>query len=506
MPFQPGPVLLVRNLAKTFPGQQALRGVDLELLPGEVHGLVGENGSGKSTLIKCLSGYHAADEGAEIILDGQRLPAGYSSNLAHGFGLSFVHQDLGLIPSLSVLENLLLGRGFATGLGYRIRWRHEARRAVRLFREFGHTIAPSALVRHLSPAERTIVAIVRGLQDIEDKSRVLVLDEATAALPHAEVERVFEFLRRAARRGLAILYVSHRLEEVLAISDRITVLRDGGHAGVYTTAHLSERRLAELIVGRPLSAYYPPPETGGKGYAVLKVENLCGERVKDVGFVVRRGEILGIAGLLGSGRSEIARLIFGAETAAAGRIELEGKPLRVRRPLDAVKAGIALVPEDRRREGSIPRMTVTENITLPDLSRFTRFGMLRRIAEREFARRSIAVYKVRPSDVGRLFYTLSGGNQQKAILARWMELRPKVLLLDEPTQGVDIGSKTELFALIEQAASLGTAVILISSDLAELEHLCHRVLVLREGRLVGELDGENVARERMLDLVYAGEQ
>ncbi len=498
----PRPVLSVRNLSKTFPGQRALDGVSLDVTPGEIHALVGENGSGKSTLIKCLSGYHEPDYGSEIQLGGTKLALPYSPSQAHSLGLAFIHQDLGLIPSLTVLENLALGRGFATSLRHRIRWRSENKRARKVLQEFGYDIDPQTLVRHLSASERTIVAIARGLQDARETAELLVLDEPTAALAETEVRRLFDALRRITERGVGILYVSHRLEEIFAISQRVTIIRDGRYVATRRTIDLSERELVSLIVGKPLDKYYPLADSTPGRKQLLEVSNLGGRRLRDVSFTLREGEILGVAGLLGSGRSELARILFGAQQRASGSILIDGEDIRLRSPAQAIRAGIALVPEDRRSDGAIPRMSVMENMTLPDLAEFATLGRLRKRAERDFAQNLAETFRIVPRDASRPFYVLSGGNQQKAILAKWMHLHPRLLILDEPVQGVDIGSKTEIYEMIETAAADGAGVLVITSEFEDLAHLCDRVIVLREGRVVGELIGDELQRERMLQLVY----
>jgi len=496
------PILAIRNLSKTFPGNVALRNVSIEIMPGEVHALVGQNGSGKSTLVKCLSGYHQPDNHAEIIVGGVRLPAHYSSSQAHGFGLAFVHQDLGLIPSLSVLENFCLARGFATGAGYHIRWQEEARRVQKLMAEFEHDISPRALVGSLSSGDQTIVAIVRALQEASDNGHVLVLDEPTAALPEREVGEVFAAIRRTAARGVGVIYVSHRLREIYELAERVTVLRDGQRVGTFQVADLDERNLVELMVGQTIEQYYPPAQPKINEDVLLRVENLSGSGLKGVSFSIQKGEIVGVSGLLGSGCSELGRLLFGASQRTGGTISFKGKDVSFGCPGDAIRRGIGLVTEDRRHDGFFPLMSVGENVTITDLRRFSKWGRLKKDAERREILGLIDEFRVNPPDPERAFCTLSGGNQQKAIIAKWMRLKPDLMILDEPMRGIDVGSKTEVCGLMQKSVASGAGVLLISSEFEDMAYLCDRVLVMSDGRLVAELAGQQLTKDSITHLVY----
>ncbi len=495
------PVLAIRGLSKTFPGQRALKDASFEVLPGEVHGLVGENGSGKSTLIKCLAGYHEPDPGAEIVLGGRRLSVPYQPAFANEVGLAFIHQDLGLIPTLTVAENIALTHGFVTGTGRRIRWRTVRREAKSLLEDFGVDISPDELVGHLPLAAQTLVAIVRALADARE-GRVLVLDEPTSALPAPEVQRLLEAVQRIAASGIGVIYVSHRLGEVLGLAGRVTVLRDGAIVDTVTTDGLTESSLVELIIGRTLEQQYPKTHSIASGEVRLRLNGVTGSRVHDVSLALRGGEVLGIAGLLGSGRSELARLVTGAQTIMRGSMELSGASVTFQSPADAISAGVVLVPEDRLRHGGFPKLSVRENVTLPSLSAYFQHGRLNRSLERSDVARLMDAFDVRPPDPSRIFSTLSGGNQQKAILAKWMHVKPGVLVLDEPVQGVDVGAKREIYELIERVAANGAGVLLVDSDFEDLCQLCDRVLLMRSGRIVGEVEGADMTRHELLRLAY----
>jgi len=498
----PGPVLTIRNLSKTFVGQRALSQVSMDVMPGEVHCLVGENGSGKSTLIKCLSGFHNPDPGAEIHVGGERIPLPIPASKTSHYGLCFVHQDLGIVPSLSVLENFCMGRGYATGPIGNIRFRAEAERVRRLMASFGHGDVPvRELVRRLPSSVKAIVAIVRALSESEPYGKVLVLDEPTTALPQEEVGHLFDAIRTALSRGVGMIYVTHRLDEVFRIGDRVTVLRDGVKVATVPVANLTKGELAELIVGRSVDAYYPQVEPLVTEDIVLRVEGLSSNQVDGVSFTVKRGEIVGITGLLGSGCTEVGRLLFGASKRHSGKVNFKGRDVEYRSPGEAVRDGVAMITEDRVGNGSFPRMSVRENITVTDLKRFgTLLGLSGR-AELQEADRLVREFGVKPTDCGRRFNTLSGGNQQKAIVAKWMRLTPDLLICDEPTAGVDVGAKAAIYTLIEQAAVRGAGVLLVSSETKDLEHLCHKVLVLRRGRIAGCLAGEGLTEERLLRMV-----
>lgn len=493
----------IRSFSKTFPGQRALTDFDLTLEPGEIHALVGENGCGKSTFIKCLSGYQAPDGGAELNVRGKGLAIPYTAAQAVERGLVFVHQDFGIVPTLSVMENMALGAGFATR-GGRIQWRTQANKTTEALAILGREdIPPHALASTLSASEHATIAIARALASAKDGASLIVLDEPTAALPQSEVDALFQVVRRLAEQGTAVLFVSHRLQEVFDVAHRVTVLRDSKKIGTFDIADLDERTLVQKIVGRDLVTLYPESAPKARANVVLEVEGLTATRVSDVSFTAHRGEILGIAGLQGSGRSEIIRLLFGAQQRRSGRIRLHGQDVDFRHPASAIQAGIAHVPEDRIHHGVFGRMTVAENLSLLTVGRYWKYGRIQVGPETKRVRELIGAYDIRPGNAAQMMGRLSGGNQQKGVLAKWIEISPTILLLDEPAQGVDVGSKSDIYHLIEQwVAEHGSTVIMVSSDFEDLNALCHRVLVLRDGQLVAELENESKTVDRMVELAY----
>ena len=496
------PVVRITGLSKTFTGQRALVDVDLEVRPGEIHALVGENGSGKSTLIKCLSGYHEPDPGGKLVIGGEQVKLPLTPSGARSLGMAFIHQELGLVPSMSVLENLALGRGYATKFS-RIRWRRERSRAEGVLEEFGHDVEPEAMVGDLSPADQTLVAIVRALQDARQGARLLVLDEPTAMLPDNESERLFEALRRLLERGTGILYVSHRLREIYKIANRVTVLRDGRLVHSGNVADVPEAELVRHIVGKELAARSSAPPLPADSPLALKVTNLCGSRLDGVSIELRQGEILGIAGLLGSGRSELARIAAGVQAPRSGSIELHGREVQFSGPRSAIEAGVVLIPEDRKRDGAVGAMSLAHNLTLPTVMTFWNGARIDAGAERRAVDELIGRVDVRPPDPSRRFDRFSGGNQQKAVIAKWLAIEPSVAIFDEPGQGVDVGSKAAISKLICSLAERGCAVLVIDSDLDELVSLSHRVIVMQDGRPKVELQRGGISRAQVLEAILS---
>jgi ribose transport system ATP-binding protein len=487
-------------MSKAFPGTLALDSVDFDVAEGEVHALVGQNGSGKSTLIKVLAGFHNAEAGATVEVDGAPVKLG-DGPASHAAGFRFVHQDLALVQDLSVLENLAFGRGFQRGFAGRIRWKDERESAQALVESLGYDFDVREPVATLAAAEKTGVAIARALQDAEG-ARVLVLDEPTATLPTSEVEILFAAIRRVQARGLGVVYVSHRLDEVFEIAQRVTVLRDGRRVGTWETKAIDENQLIERMTGGvPLKAGKAATTTLGESR--LEVSDVGGETLRNLTFSVRAGEVVGIAGLTGSGRDEILPLLFGAAP-RHGRITVDGTEVPASDPHAAKDAGLALVPSDRHRQGGILLMSLQENVTLTDLGRHTSGGRLSRAKERAEVEDWLVKLDVRPPVAEAALDSLSGGNQQKIVLAKWLRTGPRVLLLDEPTQGVDVGAKASIHALVRRAADEGAAVVIASSDDEEIEDTCDRVLVLRDGVLAGELAGGEVSLEALGRLQLAG--
>jgi ribose transport system ATP-binding protein len=498
-----GDVLSVRGLTKWFEATRALDRVEFDVRPGEVHALVGHNGSGKSTLIKILAGFHEPEPGSAVTVCG--VPLGFGNAAASmAAGLRFVHQDLGLVRTLNAVENLALGVGFETGRVGRIRWAAERRAARRRMHELGYDIDVERPVGELKAAERTGIAIARALHHAED-ARVLVVDEPTAVLPRHEVTVLFEAIRRVCELGLGVIYVSHRLDEVFSIAHRVTVLRDGRRVGTFDANELDEHRLVELMIGGtpPISRAAAPREALVDG--LFTVNGLSGTVLSDVSFGAHGGEIVGIAGLTGSGREELLPLLFGARERDQGEVHVAGIALEAARPSAAIAAGMAFVPGDRHRLGSVTSLSVRENLVLTDPGRHAaRFGALRRSAERAEGRRWIRSLDIRPPEPDAPFLNLSGGNRQKVVLAKWLRMRPRVLLLlDEPTQGVDVHASAVIHHLAREAASSGAAVVIASSDDEELCECCDRVIVVRDGRIAGELTGDQIIGHALARLQLA---
>jgi ribose transport system ATP-binding protein len=484
----------VEGLSKTFPGQRALDNASLTVAAGEVHALLGQNGSGKSTLIKVLAGYHDPDPGASASYDGVPLKLGDGS-AAHAAGIRFIHQDLALIPDLSVMDNLALGGRYKSS-----RWlddRREAQAARELLDEWGVKVDARAPLRNLGQADRTMVAIVRAVRDGVQSNGMLVLDEPSAALPAEEVEYVFKLVRQLAERGTSVLYVTHRLSEVFALADTVTVLRDGRVVGSRPVPGMNHDDLVSMIIGRSLTNVYPEiPEPLDN--PVLTVSDIRGASVRTLSLQLREREIVGVAGLTGSGREVVADLLFGTRSRDNGTVAIADVQLRDGDPGDSIAHGLALMPADRKGVGSIPQLTVRENVTLPAITS-GRFNWLSLRAERRDVGGWLTRLGVVPDDPERPLATLSGGNQQRALITRWLRCKAKVFLMDEPTQGVDIEAKVEIYRAIRDAASNGASVLVASTDNDELAAICDRVIVMRNGEAAISLAGERLTSEAILE-------
>jgi ABC-type sugar transport system ATPase subunit len=487
-------MLEMRGISKSFPGVQALAGVDLDLHPGEVLALLGENGAGKSTLIKVLAGVHHADQGS-IRIAG--LPTSVRNPAeARRAGVAVIYQEFNLVPGLTAAENIFLGRELSFA-GW-IRKNEEERQAAELFRRVGVAVLPTAICRHLTIAQQQVVEIAKALAM---DARILVMDEPSATLTPTEVERLFAIIRDLKAQGLGIIYISHRLDEIFAIADRVMVLRDGRNVATVPIAEVSREHLIEMMVGRKLDQEFPRRQTV-LGEPRLVVKHLCrGDQVRDVSLTIRRGEIVGLTGLVGSGRTETARLIFGADRAESGTIELDGRALSIRQPRDAIRAGIALLMEDRKTQGLVLAHPARENFGLPNLKWFSRAGVLQTGEERRAFARFVERLQIHLAGDEQPVQNLSGGNQQKVVLAKWLQRNCEVVIFDEPTRGIDVGAKYEIYVLMNQLAAEGKAILMISSELPEILGMSDRILVMHEGRITGEIQAvADATQEEILRL------
>jgi ABC-type sugar transport system ATPase subunit len=488
------PLLQVRGVSKSFPGVQALRGVDLELRAGEVLAVLGENGAGKSTLIKILGGAHRPDTGTIHI--GGHLAHIQNPVDAQRAGLSIIYQEFNLIPALSARENIFLGREqLRFGL---VRQVEESLQARKLFARLGVDINPDVPCRELSVAQQQLVEIAKALSL---DARILVMDEPSATLTPPEVERLFAIIRDLRAQGLGLIYISHRLEEIFAIADRVLVLRDGQLVGTRTIGNVERSELIEMMVGRKMDQEFPKRAVQ-PGNDRLVVRNLCrGRKVRDVSFTIRRGEVLGLTGLVGAGRTEVARCLFGADRADSGAVELDGRPLNIGHPRAAIRAGLALLTEDRKSQGLVLGQSVRENFGLPNLGRFSRLGVVSEKSERGAFARYVESLRIRIPHQEQLARNLSGGNQQKVVLAKWLERECEVVIFDEPTRGIDVGAKFEVHQLINELAAQGKAILMISSELPEVLGMSDRILVMHGGRIVGEItDVPHATQEDIMHL------
>ncbi|MGV8908565.1 MAG: sugar ABC transporter ATP-binding protein [Propionicimonas sp.] len=487
-----GRVLLeMKGIGKTFPGVKALEGVNLTIREGQVHALLGENGAGKSTLIKILSGAYMRDEG-EILFDGK--PADIKAPAdAERLGISTIYQEFNLTPNMTIAENIFLGH-LPTKAG-RIDWATVKKRSRELLDSLDVRLSVDTLTGSLPVAQQQMVEIAKALNR---NTRILVMDEPSAVLGERDIENLFSVVRRLQATGIGIIYISHRLKEIFELADEVTILKDGRYIDTRPVSGVSMDELVKLMIGRDLEDVYPQ-RRGEPGEVVLEVSHLAQAHLaRDVSFTLRAGEIIGFAGITGSGRTEVARVIFGADRPTAGEMTLYGKPYRPRSPRDAINHGIALVSEDRKREGLLLKLQVYVNTTISGLDRLTSFGVLRLKDEMSLVRKWITDLRIKTPSPEFMVINMSGGNQQKVVLARWLSLGIKVFIMDEPTRGIDVGSKSEIYQIMADLAEQGVAIIMISSELPEVLGMSDRVMVMRDGKLVKELTRAEASEEAVM--------
>jgi rhamnose transport system ATP-binding protein len=489
------PLLQLTRIVKSYGGVRALRGVSFDVRAGEVHAIVGENGAGKSTLIKTIAGAVLPDAGTIHI--GGHLIANNSPALARKMGIAVVYQQPSLFSDLTVAENIAIRMELPSSWR-RVNWPDRRRKAIDLLADVGANISPDWFVRDLSMPQQQLLEIASA---IGSEVRVLILDEPTASLGDQETENLIKVIHRLRARGVGLIYISHRLEELPRIADRVTVLRDGAHVDTLDMAGIDRAKLIRLMVGRDLDAVYPKVQIK-PGRAVLETRQLCcrSTGIRNVNIEVRAGEIVGVAGLVGAGRTELARIVFGITPADSGEIVLDDKPVRIGGPPAAIRNGIAYVPEDRRRHGVVQDLPVAENISLAVLPGISRSGLIKFDRERQLAERFVKLLGIKTAGVSSLANTLSGGNQQKVAVARWLATKPSLIILDEPTQGVDVGAKSEIYRLISELAQQGLAILMISSDLPEVFGMSDRIVVMHDGTVVGAMPRAEATPEHVLEL------
>jgi ribose transport system ATP-binding protein len=500
-------LLEARDISKAFPGVQALQQVHMHLNRGEVLAVVGENGAGKSTLMKILGGVITPDAGT-VLLDGREVVISRVEE-AERLGIVLIHQELNLAEHLDVAGNIFLGREPRWGGPLRLIDSRIYADADKITRRLGLECSPRTLVAELSPGQQQLVEIARALSL---RSRVLILDEPTSSLTERETARLFQVIRDLKAEGISVVYISHRLKEVEAIADRVTVLRDGRNAGELAKAEIRHENMVRLMVGRELRQFFQRGHAAAGDQAkppvpVLEVRNLrlTPQQRRPITFCIRPGELVGMAGLMGAGRTELAEALFGVRPAVEGEVLLDGRPVHVRHPAEAIAAGIFLIPEDRRVQGLVLTASVKDNISLPSLHDVSRAGLVVPARETDLARSTCERLNVRTPSIQQTVGLLSGGNQQKVVLGKWLCRTPRLLILDEPTRGIDVGAKTEIYALMDRLAGQGLAILMISSDLEEILGMSDRVLVMHEGQLAGELSRGQLSEEAIMHLATGGE-
>ncbi|HEY4391412.1 MAG TPA: sugar ABC transporter ATP-binding protein [Paenibacillus sp.] len=493
------PLLEMKDIDKSFSGVKVLQQVQFSLEAGEVHALMGENGAGKSTLMKILNGIYTKDNGSVRIKGTEQSLA--SPSAAQELGIVMIHQELNLIPHLTVMENIFLGREFTFGPTRLIRWGKMKQESTRYLSQLGLEINPETLVGDLSVGQQQLVEIAKALSM---NTEILVLDEPTAALTDREIEGLFRVIASLRERGVGMIYISHRMEEIFHICDRITVMRDGRYVGTEEVASTDMDQIVKMMVGREIKDRFPKVDIEF-GEEKLKVEGLSQKGVlHDISFSVRAGEIVGIAGLMGAGRTELAKALFGVTPIDSGSVMLNGKPVQIHKPMDAIRAGLALVTEDRKDEGLILSMSIRDNLGMTNLAAVSNLGFLSSTREDELAETMISSMRIKAAGSSQAVGSLSGGNQQKVVIGKWLATKPQVFILDEPTRGVDIGAKKEIYDLMNRLASEGVAILMISSELPEVLGMSDRILVMREGKLTGHFKREEATQENIMMCATGG--
>ncbi|QRG66406.1 sugar ABC transporter ATP-binding protein [Brevibacillus choshinensis] len=492
-------LLEMKGISKSFPGVKVLSDVQLNLRSGELVALMGENGAGKSTLMKILGGIYERDAG-EIIVKGEKQEK-MTPDIAASKGIAIIHQEMNLIPHLSVMENIFLGREYTYGKTGFVNWRKMKQETRHWLDQLAIKLDPDTLVGDLSVGQQQMIEIAKALSMQAD---ILVLDEPTAALTNREIDALFEMIASLKQKGVGMIYISHRMEEIFQVSDRITVLRDGQYVGTVETAKTNLDELVKMMVGREITDRFPKTEVQW-GEERLRVENLNVKgKLSDISFSVKSGEIVGVAGLMGAGRTEMAKALFGLEKVREGRVLVDGQPIRVTRPIDAISAGIALVTEDRKEEGLVLSLSVRENISLPNLEKVSSLGVMKPSQEKTLSNEAIQRLFIKTAGGEQIVGSLSGGNQQKVVIGKWLAKKPKILILDEPTRGVDIGAKKEIYDIMNRLAQDGVAILMISSELPEVLGMSDRVLVMHEGRITGEFAREEATQELIMHAATGG--
>lgn len=483
-------VLSLRNITKTYPGVKALDNVSIDFRKGEVHALLGENGAGKSTLIKVISGAINPDSG-EIIVNGQS-HSQFSPHLAKLNGIEVIYQEFNLVSSLSAAENISLGERPERLVNYKIM----RQKAVDIFEQMKISIDPDALIRDLPSSQQQIVEIAKA---VSRKARILIMDEPSAPLSVAEVEKMFDIVRKFRADGVTVIYISHRMDELFEIADRVSVMRDGCYVDTVETSKTTRKELIQMMVGRDLKESYPSHKPHSQDIA-LEVKNICGKGSDDISFSVYKGEILGVAGLVGAGRTEMARLIYGADKLKSGQVLVNGKPVSIKLPSDAIHSGVGLIPEDRKQQGCFLDMTITWNMTIANITKLLKGIVIDSAKEKKQAETYTQMLGIKTPSIWQKVKNLSGGNQQKVVLAKTLATNSNVIIFDEPTRGIDVGAKQEIYQLMCSLADKGTGMLMITSDMEELLGMSDRIIVLAEGKLAGTLEKAEFSQSRILEL------